>query len=207
MKMRDLINAVERNDKNSTSADIDEFCRELDLNEYPGWNKEFDDAVKGYWLTKWLCSDTWVGCAVYYMNGEPVAISTQTARKSSTEYEFVSLEAATKLRKFILECLGESEFTPTIANLDEETDLDYTVSYSGQLLVDKGMFEDRVVKVVRKCHRWDDPELEMDELFVSYADEPETVFRIDVRDFKIPLHIDAAVLAANYRINKPTQPL
>lgn len=206
MKMRDLINAVERNEQNSTSADIDEFCCELDLNQYPGWNKQFDEAVKGYWLIKWQCSDTWVGCIVYYMDDEPIAISTQSARKSSTVYEFVSLEAAAKVRNFILECLGESEFSPTIADLNEEVGLDYTVSYSSQLLVDKGMYCDRVVKVVSICHRWDDPDLKMDELFVSYADEPESIIKINTSDFKIPLHIDAACLASNYR--KPTnQPL
>lgn len=202
MKMRDLIKVVERNEQNSTSADIDEFCRELDLNHYPGWNKEFDDKVKGYWLIKWLCTDTWVGYVVYFMDNEPVAVSVQTARKSGTQYEFVSLEAATKVRAFILECLGEGEFTPSLMDLDEETDLEYTVSYSSQLLVDKGMYGGRVVKVVSVCHRWDDPDLQMDELFVSYADEPESIMKINTSDFKIPLHVDPAFLAVHY--NKPT---
>ena len=195
MKMRDLINAVDRSEKNFTSADIDDFCRELNLNEYPGWNQQFEDAVKGYWLIKWLCTDTWVGYAVYYMDNEPIAISVQTARKNPTAYEFVSLEAATKLRKFILECLGESEFTPTIMDLDEETDPYYTISYSSQLLVDEGVLYGRPVKLVRKCHRWDDPELKMDEMMVSYVDEPDHVFKIDANDFKIPLHVNEACLA------------
>jgi hypothetical protein len=194
MKLHDLIHRVDRCERNTDSADIDDFCRELNLNEYPGWNEAFDKAVKGHWLIKWLCTDTWVGYMVYYLNDEPIAVSSQTARKNPTTYEFVSLEAATKLRKFILECLGESEFSPTIMDPDEETDPYYTVSYSGQILVDNGLFEDRAVTVVRKCYRWDDPELKMDEMMVCYEDEPETVFKIDVNDFKIPLHISPTPL-------------
>lgn len=194
MKMRDLINSVDRSEKNSTSADIDDFCRELNLNEYPGWNKQFDEAVKGYWLIKWLCTDTWVGYCVYYMNDEPIAISVQTARKNPTAYEFISIEAATKVRKFILDCLGESEFTPTLVDLDEETDPYYTVSYSGQLLVDKGLYHGREVTVVRKCYRWDDPELKMEEMMVQYEPNGEP-FKIDVCDFNIPLHVNEATLA------------
>jgi hypothetical protein len=201
VKIRDLINAVDRSEKNTDSADIDEFCRALNLNEYPGWNKQFDEAVKGHWLIKWYCTDTWVGYQVYYMDNEPVAISVQTARKSSASYQFVSLEAATKLRKFILECLGESEFTPDIMDQDEETDPYYTVSYSSQLLVKEGFFDGRVTKVVRECHRWDDPELKMDEMFVSFSDDPETVFKINVRDFKIPMHVTSAILLGIDKLN------
>ncbi|MND76831.1 hypothetical protein D3C80_684880 [compost metagenome] len=119
----------------------------------------------------------------------------QTARKNPTAYEFVSLEAATKLRKFILECLGEAEFSPSLIDMDEETEPYYTISYSSQLLVDKGFYNDRPVKLVRKCHRWDDPELKMDELMVSYENEPENVFMINVNDFKIALHVNEACLA------------
>lgn len=193
MKIRDLINAVDRSEKNTSSADIDIFCQALDLDQ-PGWNVTFDkdNRVTAHWLVKWYCTDTWVGYQVFYMDNEPVAVSTQLARKSSENLEFVSLEAATKVRAYILECLGEKEFSPSIANLDEETDPYYTVSYSSQLLVKKGWYGDRIVNVVRECQRWDDPELKMDQLMASYADEPETVFKMDVRDFKIPMHVDVA---------------
>lgn len=196
MKLRDLIHAVDRSKDNTTSANIDLFCRELDLNEYPGHIDQFDEAVQGHWLIKWLCSDTWVGYIVYFMDNEPVAISSQMARKSSKELQFVSLEAAAKLRQFILECIGTPEFTPSVANLDEETDPYYTVSYSSQLLVSHGFFNGHKVKVERRCYRFDDPELQMDELMVSYLTEPDVSFKIAARDFSIPMHItdEAAAL-------------
>lgn len=188
VKLIDLMHAVDRSDKNSDEADIDELCQALNLNEYPGWNDDFNQRVKGHWLIKWLCTDTWVGYMVYYFDDEPVAVSTQTARKNGISYEFVSLEAATKLRAFILECLGESEFSPTILDPNEETDPYYTVSYSTQLLVDDGLYQGRVVKVVRKCYAWNDPDLGMDELMVCYPDDPKAAFKINVDDFKIPVH-------------------
>ena len=194
MKIRDLIKVVDRSEKNSTSADIDDFCRELNLNEYPGWNKEFDDKLKGYWLVKWLCTDTWVGITVFYLDDEPVAVSSQTARKSPEELEFVSIETATKVRKFILECLGEAEFTPSLVDLDEETDPYYTVSYSNQLLVDEGLYNGRKVKVVRKCYNLNDPDLDMDQMLVSYGTE-SAPFKINISDFTIPMHVNDATTA------------
>ena len=193
MKIRDLINAVDRSKQNTTSADIDEFCTALDINQYPGWNNEFDEKLKGYWLIKWLCTDTWVGYVVYYLDDQPVAVSIQTARKSSAEYEFVSLEAATKVRKFILDCLGDAEFTPCIADLDGETDPYYTTSYSNQLLVDKGWYHGSQVYVQRKCYNYNDHELKFNEAMVSYNADLSEPFKINMSDFKIPMHLNDTI--------------
>lgn len=192
MKLSELIRKVDRSERNSSSADVDDFSRALDLDDRMGWHDEFDKRVKGYFLIRWYCTDTWVGYRVYFMDDEPIAISSQTGRKSAEEIEFVSLEAAQKVKDFIksLEC--EEEFNPTLADMDEDiAQLTYTVSFSSQLLVDEGFFDGQPVKVKRKCHGYgnspDDMGLKMDELDVTMPNGE--LKRIKCNDFIIPMHL------------------
>lgn len=192
MKLSELIHKVDRSDRNSSSADIDEFSRAVDLPAYIGWHEEFDKRVKGYFLIRWYCTDTWVGYRIYFMDDEPVAISSQTGRKSDEEIEFVSIEAAQKVKDFIKSLDGEEEFSPPLADMDEDIpDLTYTVSFSSQLLVDEGTWNGQPVKVKRKCHGYgrspEDMGLEMDELDVVLPNGE--LKRIKCRDFIIPMHL------------------
>lgn len=113
MKLSYAIENVIKSKENQDDVDSEEFCQELGL-EYGHVNyKLFNDRFKSYWLAKWLCTDTWVGMKVYFLDDEAICISVQTARKSGTDYEFASKESADKLRKFILELRG----------LDDEDDV------------------------------------------------------------------------------------
>ena len=189
MKLRELIAKVDRSDKNEDDADIDAFCQALDINEWLGWDKRFDERVKGYALTQWLCTDTHVGMNVYFMDDEPVAVSTQSARKSDVYIRFVSEEAALKVRDFILSLVKEDEkFYPTIAALDDEYGDSYTVRYHSELLTDVGLYEGITVKVQRRKMDYNEPCDEWSKVDVMLEDG--TVERIHLNDFKIPYHLD-----------------
>jgi hypothetical protein len=60
-------------------------------------------------VSKWLCTDTWVGSHAYFLDGVLVAAGFQPARKSYMRISFVSTEAATKLREFILSMVPNEE--------------------------------------------------------------------------------------------------
>lgn len=189
MKLRELIQNVDRSTKNEDDADIDAFCQALDINEWLGWNKEFDKRVKGYALTQWLCTDTHVGFNVYYMDDRPVAVSTQSARKSDVQISFVSVEAAQQVKDFILSLVGKDEFNPILCDLEEECGEDYTVSYHNQLLVDKGLYGGDEVSVVRR--RMDYNNEHVDEWHKVDVILPDgTQERIHLDDFKIPYHLN-----------------
>lgn len=188
MVLRDLIKLVDKSDKNSNDGDIGDFCQALNMQDSLGWSQRFSDEVQGYWLIKWLCTDTWVGCRVWFLDGEPVAISNQSARKNPTEIEFISQDAVDKLRKLINEIIGEEEqFTPTMANLDEVIeDLTYTVSYAEALLVSEGLYKGMPVSVIRRGH-WGDSELGMQQIIVRGPAGDDST--INVTDLHIPMHI------------------
>lgn len=72
-----------------------------------GWvdySEEFETRVEKFFVVgaNWICTDTRVGLAVYTFDGVPVAVSAQPARKSSEDIKFVTVEAAKKVREFIL---------------------------------------------------------------------------------------------------------
>lgn len=192
MKLSELIHKVDRSERNSSSADIDDFSRALDLPTHIGWHQDFDNCVKGYFLIKWYCTDSWVGYRVYFMDDEPVAVSSQTGRKSPEEIEFVSLEAAQKVKDFIKSLDPDDEFTPSLADMDLDIpELTYTVSFSSQLLVEEGFWNGQPAKVKRTCRGYgnspEDMGLEMDELDVVLPNGE--LKRIKCKDFIIPMHL------------------
>lgn len=84
-----------------------------------GWvdySEEFETRVEKFFVVgaNWICTDTRVGLAVYTFDGVPVAVSAQPARKSSEDIKFVTVEAAKKVREFML-----SLNAPTLSVVDD----------------------------------------------------------------------------------------
>lgn len=147
MKLRELMEKVDLSSNNETVGDLETFAREL-FNEPPcGWSNEFGEQVKGYYIQKWLCTDTWVGLVAYFWNGEPLAISWQPARKSSETIDFVSKDIAIRLRDFIRDLTASNDPEPTIANLETDVGETYTVNWASELLVSEAFYEGEKVKI------------------------------------------------------------
>lgn len=86
----------------SEDPNLWEFAAALNRN-YGGlaWDPEFDKRMRAYPIRVWMCTDTMVGIYVYFLDGELVAVSCQSARKSSKTYRFVSDEAWTKIHNLL----------------------------------------------------------------------------------------------------------
>ena len=94
------------------------------------------DRLVSYPISQWLCTDTHVGCEVYFLDDEFVAISMQTARKSSTVFEWKSQESFDTVREFVKTLIEEEEVfdSPNIIdNLDEDWGIGYQINYNGCL--------------------------------------------------------------------------
>lgn len=158
MKLSEAIARIDKSEKNSAGADVEEFAQALDIHfcNSPDWQK-FEARVKGYWLAVWQCTDTWVGMAAYFMDGELVAISTQTARKSGTEYDFVNNEAAEKVRAFVIELIAEEiPEEKWHVDLDAEIGEAYQVAYSSQIIQDEVLHSGVMRKVVERYTSYQD---------------------------------------------------
>jgi len=66
---------------------------------------EIDNRLTKKYYESWICTDTQVGIAVYFLDGEVVCISWQPYRKSTEEFWFVSEELGQKLHDYFLSLL------------------------------------------------------------------------------------------------------
>lgn len=117
MNWNDIIASPETMFEHRTWVEPNRLSNALDL----GWldySEEFETRVEKFYIVgaNWVCTDTRVGLAVYTFDGVPVAISAQPARKSSEDIEFISVDAAKKVREFIL-----SLTEPTLAVTNDMT--------------------------------------------------------------------------------------
>lgn len=183
MLLKDIFERALKTDKNEHHADMEEFASALGIqNAY--WNHLFSERVKGYWVAPWYCTDQYVGMAVYFIDDKPLAVSMQTGRKSSPDYEFYSHESAKSCIDFILELQGETEYSYSVADLNEDHKENfYHVSFGSQLLTDIGYYNGERVKVVETFNKNDDiPNWR----YVVIEKENGEKEKIHLKDFKIP---------------------
>lgn len=188
MKLRELMENVDLSSINETSGDLEDFSRELFESPPYGWSGVFSDQVKGYYIQKWLCTDTWVGLIAYFWNGEPLAISWQSARKSSEEFKFVSVDVANRLRDFIRELTESNDPKPTLVDLDEELGETYTVNWASELLVSEAFYEGEKVKIFPTSHTdYSKPSATWKLVDVEFQNGE--VLKVSVENLHIPYHL------------------
>lgn len=182
MKLREVIERVRQTEDNSAAPRLDEFCAALDVEEFSSFDAEFDLRVKGYYLKKWLCTDTFVGTVVWFFDGVPAAVSHRPARKSDTQYALVSEEKARELRKFILALRDRDRLEPDILDLEGEIPSTYKVAYVSQLLADRGLVDGEPCKVVKKLRG-----LLSKDIVVEFEDGRQA--EVGLEGFEIPLEV------------------
>jgi len=141
----------------STYVPSDDLARECGIHDYIDGNL-IDHGFSMRPVTEWCCTDTWVGLYVIYYNGEPVATSNQTARKSDVEIEWFSKEAAHKVRDALLALVRaeEPEDNFKIVNLNEEIgEPSYQLNFSSQVIHDDAIYQGRPVKIVKTFQGYD----------------------------------------------------
>jgi hypothetical protein len=99
--------------------DLEGLERELSTGTYLGWSEEFNGRMRVSPVNAWLCTDTIVGVFAYYFDGVFVALSFQSARKSGTEFCWVSEFAAYGVRECIRR-LADDDFKVELIDRDEE---------------------------------------------------------------------------------------
>jgi hypothetical protein len=149
MKLIDAIRNVTRPatpDPWRHSAPLEEICEALGI-QYD-WNEpeELQSRLQSYPIFNWLCTDTHVGLNAIYLDGEPVGSSMQVARKNSTNVQWISAEAARRVRDAILSYREEKVFDLILP--DEEIGDDAGVAYVGQALTSVGTYQGRPVKAL-----------------------------------------------------------
>lgn len=162
MKLSEAIARIKRDEAFSSSPDMKDLCDALNISYYDiDYDREDTQTrLKSYWLMNWYCTDSVVGLKVYFFDDEVVACSAQAGRKSDTNFEFVSQDAAEKLHAYMLTFLREPKKPEyPILNMDEEIEEFYTIDYTDGILHKEAMYKGEQVKIVesRMRQEWDAP--------------------------------------------------
>ena len=145
MKLIDAINRVRRDKNNETLFDIAELFAEFDL----PWLYTDDHSFKEYWLQVWLCTDTWVGTSVIFLNDQPVAVRTQNCRKCSSRYDWLSNQAYELVRTELLRLSDkEREDMLSIIDHDEKIDEFFRLPYVQSIIDMTAWLDEEKVSIV-----------------------------------------------------------
>lgn len=189
MKMHELFARINKGDQNHTDPDIDDWANAFDISV--PWDSDAQDQLEkrlsGYWAVKWYCTDTWVGTILYFLDGEPLGISSQGGRKCGVEVSFVSEEMAEKLRQVLIElCVPNKPNGVSLINMDEEVGESYTIGYGSQLLTKEGLYNGEPATVVKTFERYD--EIDKWTTLVVNTEHGEQTINMD--EFLIPYPIE-----------------
>jgi hypothetical protein len=118
-----------------------------------------DTRLKCYFIKKWYCTDSYVGMRVYFLDDEFIAISNQTGRKMTEEFEFVSKDLALKLRSYLESLVNDDENPPQLNIIDEkqldaEISSTYKIEYNSQILHKEAFFHGKKVEIIKKSYSW-----------------------------------------------------
>jgi hypothetical protein len=93
--------------------DEEDFFSAVGLNSWDfDWSTvhNFEERTKCEYFDRWLCTDTHVGKGVLSIDGERVALFSQTGRKNGCNFKWLSKEAKDKARKFAQEFIKQDGF-------------------------------------------------------------------------------------------------
>jgi|GEM_PF-1756746 len=145
-----------------------------------GWSD--DTRLKAYHVKTWLCTDSWVGWEAYFLDNEFVYLSSQNARKSDVDFEFVSKEAGIKVRDYLLSLTSnERENYIPILDLKQEFPEKYKIEYNSQILHRTAWFGAEKVKIKKTRYAYDSVHYFHT---VEIENEKGEVLEVDCRDLE-----------------------
>ncbi|KZX57769.1 hypothetical protein A3709_19290 [Halioglobus sp. HI00S01] len=180
MNLREVINMIDPATASNDWVDLEEIASELGL--YGGRFCVESSRISEAWVSKSLCTDTWVGMKAFYLDGEFALLSYQSARKSSVGYHWASPETKAKVFAYLVSLTAAAD-EDTTSYIDFEADMGegYKLSYGFELLTDTVILEStgQRVAVVRRprinapSSEWSDIDVKMPDGQVATVSLPD----------------------------------
>lgn len=113
-----------------------------------------DKRLKSYFIKTWYCTDSYVGIRAYFLDEKFVALSTQNGRKSSEEFEFVSIDIAKEVRDYLLSLIEKEDGLNidilTEDELNQEISNTYKIQYNEQIRHASALLNGERVSIIKK---------------------------------------------------------
>ncbi|MGV4321254.1 hypothetical protein [Bacillus mojavensis] len=148
MKLIDIVNKIDKSTQNEDEVNTESIGYELGLDNVPYADQ---DRIKCYWIGNWYCTDSYVGYRAYFIDNEPVAISTQLGRKCEENFHWFNLELATKVREYLMSLTLEKELNISICDVNEDIGDSYNIEFNAQILnSDRVKLNNEKVEILEK---------------------------------------------------------
>lgn len=142
MKLKDVIAKIDVNQECGTRYDSP-VCEDGDIYawaertgydtyNFDCWSEDFGKRMRMYSVYSWVCTDTVVGMFVYFLDNQPVAVSTQTARKSDREVKFLSKEGYLFVKEVVATFMNEEQENATYAGVNDEIPVEWSQRAQGK---------------------------------------------------------------------------
>jgi len=183
MKLIDIANKIDKSQKNESYVDIENFSSEFDFDF--GFNLQ-QDKVKAYWIGNWYCTDSYVGYRMYFLDGEPVAVSTQTGRKSNEQFEWFSKELALKVKDYLISLMSkdENELNIKLCDINDDIGDSFKINFNAEILnPERATYNSEAIEILEKIkdeHNWGIGS----QLRIKLLNEEEKIIDIKELDFK-----------------------
>lgn len=113
-----------------------------------------DERLKCYFIKTWYCTDSYVGIRAYFLDDKFVAVSAQNGRKSSEDFEFVSMDVAKEVRDYLLSLVEKEDGLKiqllTEDELNQEIPDTYKIQYNSQIRHASALFNGEIVSIIKK---------------------------------------------------------
>lgn len=122
MKVKNWAEALENIDKFPKfqwPIEVDALRDALYLERYDYMDHDGSVLTK-HWVHNWRCTDTWVGLAIYCLNGKPVAVSEHSERKSYEKVYFLDMESAEKTRTYLISIMDTKHNPIPLADIEKD---------------------------------------------------------------------------------------
>lgn len=131
MNLREIAATIDKTKENEAYVSSYDIAEALGIHDFYG---EEQDRLKAYWIGRWYCTDTHVGFRLYFMDQEPVAFSEQIGRKYPEEFYWVSVDAFTKVRDYIISLnTPEKEYINHI-DFDKDVGNSYKIDFTAEVM-------------------------------------------------------------------------
>lgn len=145
MKIKDIIEQLDKSDENKGWIDIYELGQQLDI--FCEYKDPHEIDLKAYWIRNWMCTDTVVGVRAYFLNDEHVAISVQNGRKNYEKFYWTSEKHKKMVEDYLRKFIIEDDIVTFDPN--EELDTTFTLDFANELLSNhKIYYNGKIVKII-----------------------------------------------------------
>jgi len=151
MILKELFEKVDKSKRFKCTVEINTMANLMGINDM--WSVWADqDRLVSYYVASWYCTDSFVGMKVYFFDDVPVALSTQTGRKSDENIRWVSQELFDEVFNYVLSFKEPETGNCHTLNLEEEILDMYPINFYEQLFdyhKTKAVYQGKDVTVLR----------------------------------------------------------